>query len=531
MNAEMDTRYGGIFAREYNNFAEARLWELADSSYALDIRQFANSTNAFPLNAPSMLTERVRIPLTLLQVVELRTRISMAVMNAPQFTLFGPVYMPMGTEMELSQWERTNLALSVGLTGLTYGIVSDVSSGSNAGTFRLFGPYSLLTPIVYGGGTLYAAHQPWFTRASSTMLTSGITLGVLHGFGLYGLAASTLQPQTSTIDGLFPTALGFGALEAAAGIYAADRFGWTYGESAMITSVATSGLLLGAGLPFVAGGYDNAGSSGAQLGIGAALALSTAGYWGGYALAQTQYFTGGDANIAAFPASVGLFIPLSIGFLTPPVDWKLTVGTAIAGHVCGYALGLWLVGNKDFSLDQYRTVNQFAGFGGLLGLIPITLARSGSAFASFPLISFIGSAIGFGIGYAISAPQAALADKARRAVLLDSTGKSSSLLRIEEGYDDVASNSTWFSRLLERTNMEVSPLGILSVGTFGRGAGMLQNLFSTGIALPIMSIRTQLEENEVQRQQEQVEMLHGEMLERNPRRYLDGGGKLFDGEE
>lgn len=455
----MEQQYG--FLREYPNVVEARLYQAQtiDSTYTLELTQVLSGR-----------IQRSRIPLNREQTNDLRTR----VMNALQTN--APIFNP---EERLSEWEKTSLAIGAGLLGVYYGLATDVTvlaaRNQNQTSFAPsgVGVATLLTPLTFAGGTIWAGNQPWFNRSSALMLSSGLGLGFIHGIFLYGLFSDV---QTGTGGGLVATGVLTAAAEAGFGMTIPTTLNLNYGQTTVFAGMGASGLLAGVLLPASLGGFDGGNAGWGFRGISAAvLGLSAAGYYGGYVLGQSQHFAGGDGLVFGIPASVGLLVPLSIATLNSSqnVDWRSLAAASLLTHGAGYVLGGFLIKDKDFSLQQGRAISTATGLGVLAGLLPSLADRSGQAARLSTLLMLIGSGIGFGVSYALNSNEASVNDRNRRAA----SGTQSSLWT-----DEV-------ERILRRTSIEAAPLGMMglaapqmfSSGLLGTGLG--------AVSLPVLTVR------------------------------------------
>jgi hypothetical protein len=467
----MEQQYG--FLREYPNVVEARLYQAqtADSSYTLELTQFLNGR-----------TQRTRIPLSREQTNDLRSRVVSALQVTPTFA----------PEERLTDWEKTSLAISAGLLGLYYGIFTDATvlatQNTSGSTGPSFGTATLLTPLLFAGGAIWATNQSWFNRSSALMLGNGLTLGFLRGIFLYGLIGDV---RTGTGGGLVATGVLTAAAEAGFGMTIPTTLNLNYGQTTVLTGMGATGLLAGVLMPATLGAFDNGSNGWDFRGVSAVvLGLSAAGYYGGYLLGQSQHFAGGDGLVFGTPATLGLLLPLSVTFLNNPqtIDGKLTAGLSLLTHGAGYVLGGMLIKDKDFSFQQGRAISSATGLGVLAGLLPSLADRSGQTARLSTLLMVLGGGVGFGISYALNSTQAGLNDRTRRAA----NGSQSSL---------------WMDEVLKRTSVEVSPMGMLGMAAPQMFANPALGAGLGAVSLPILTVRYTPEsprEQEV-RQLEQIE--------------------------
>ncbi len=430
---------------EYPGFLEARLFQAVDSSFTLEITQTINGQ-----------TQRLRKAVTLAEVQTLRLRVSAIYQSVPT----------LDPEQNLSGWERTSVALAAGLFGLEYGLIADLASTPYSSRYSSVGTWTILTPLIYAGGTIWASNEPWFTRSSSQMLTNGLTLGFVHGLSLYGLVAGESQTSPGAVWG---TGILAGAVEGFSTMRLPEKLGLNLGQTTVLTSLGFSGLLAGILVPATLGAFDGNGwtARGASASV---LAMSVGGYWLGYRLSQSQYFAGGDGVVFSTPASLGLFLPVSVALVanSSSFDGKIIAGLSLATHVLGYVIGNSLINNKDFTFDQGRAISTATGLGTLAGLVALYGARNNeSLLRASPLITILGGAIGFAIAYGAHSAEAKLNAQVRQAA--------------QGGRSSLYSDDSWFERFAHNADVQFCPVGLLGMAA--------PTLIPTGLTLPILNMR------------------------------------------
>ncbi len=446
----------GEMAREYNlfpdypNLTDARLFQRKDSSFVLELTQMLTG-----------MPQRTRLEMDIWKVLELRNRISDATMMRR-----------VDGELRMSDWQKTSLILGNTLLGFSYGLLASSITQSRSTPFSVA---SVALPIAFGGSTFWATQQPWFNLVSAQMLESGIVIGALHGVALNFVIGGVRADQTL----LAISMAGMSVAEAAGGVFLADKLGWNYGQSSVVTSMGVSGLVSGLGLTYFAGSFAQPQSEAVRTIGAAALLGSGAGWYAGHLLATgNASWANGDGEVFTMPSALGLILPFSIALLNPAIsntsaaDGNVLVGASLAAHLGGYALGSLLVKDKDFTLQQGRTIDQFTSIGLLPGmLIGLSISR-GDGWRYMPLLSVIGGATGFAIGYAMTAPQAALQaqDNATRR-----TGQTL-LPRETTWLDEFAA-----SDFMRNTDVQFTPLGLAGFAVPG--------LLPLGASMPILSVR------------------------------------------
>lgn len=486
------------FFPKYRNVIDARLFQLPDSSFVLELTQLLGST-----------PENTRIRLSLAELVDLRTAVSDALqrgqMSQPQngfpqgsssqggFFGGGNFARPLD-ERNLNDWEKTSLVIGATTLGLSYGLLADgISLANGIANPRFIFPNTYITtiatPIAFGLGTYWAASQPWFTRLSSLMLLNGISSGFVHGLAGYFLIADQKQADGRAlgISGILGS-----LIEPGFTLRLPETLNLNYGQTSLLTNMGSSTILTGALAAVALGAFNpdtqgNLSPNALRLTAAASLLGSAGGYFLGYRIGQSQNIAPGDAIVFENPAGFMSLIPLSIGLTSlqsgqPLPDFRLLSGLTVGAQALGYVLGNELIRDKDFTFDQGRQINQAVSLGATIGLIPLYAALKTDLIPYAPLLVAVGGAVGFTIAYLNTAKQAELFNKARRG----STGANS--LPSEIVPDGGSTTNSWLESLAVRTarhtDVQFSPLGL-----FGLAHPALGLLGGTS---PIITVRTQL---------------------------------------
>jgi hypothetical protein len=364
---------------DYQAFREARLFQLADSSFVLEIT-----------HEPAGRFTRVRVPLTPAAAQEFRRRVS------DGLTTVAP-------EAVLDQSGRTKLLvwstlLSLGFYGPAAPIVLDVDDPQGAvGLYMLSAGAGFFVPFVA------TRHIP-VTEAAAVLSTYGATRGIIHGtLGAY------LFRNDPSDRAFFAGGVVGGLTEGIIG-FAVANAGRLSSGSAELTGVGSDvGLGTGFAVSHLAGFLDS--SYDPATGIfheerraaTVAIALSSAagGAALGYALSRTEPYTRGDAFLFRNAGILGAHVGLAVAdALNPNGDRdKLYSGLALTGGALGLIAGQRLVRGRDFTTAQgtFGTLGQVAG--GLVGLGLGYLVSSENGDNSTILLA--GSALGAGVGYAV----------------------------------------------------------------------------------------------------------------------------------
>jgi len=471
---------------EYPGLVEARLFQKVTQPQAARSAQVQDSL--FVLEILQSLfgrSERTRIPLTAAQMQDLRARVSAALATMPT----------QDPELSLSDWEKTFTALNTGFIGLAYGLFADASNTPVSRPVSSIGAATLLTPLAFAGGTIWATSQPWFSLASLPMLNNGVLMGFLHGASI---AVMLAQPQNGA-SAMYTTVLsgiGGSVAESAFGMIAAKNAGLNFGETTLLTACGASGFGVGVLSSALAGAFSGSFDY-IRLGFGASLAASAGGYLLGNSLRYGQHIANGDGLVMTAPAQIAALLPFSVLLTNARNSTSEDLRTAgwltLATHVGGYALGSALISNKDFSLGQGRAINQLMGLGALPGLALLVASQNSEITNAAPLIAVLGSAVGFGIGYSQQAVQAQ-----RQAAERNQRSGAPKLFPSRSGltpalHDELAEFALWqreaedtpftrwLTRAAERTDVQFSPLGLVGV--------VSPALVPAGVSLPLVQIR------------------------------------------
>lgn len=366
-------------------FQEARLFQLADSSFVLEVSSML----------PAGLT-RERIPLTPFGVDSLREGVTAGL--AVHKT--APVIDKSGRPLFVT----TTTVMAFGFYGwaIPYLFEEDASDQVKVGTYLVTASAGTFIPI-------------WFTRnrpvsmASASMAWYGMSRGALHGALLpYAL--------NEDVSGKPPVAcaFGFSVAEGIAGFEWAARTGMSTGSAATISNGSDFGALYGLGASHL---FD-AGSRGAAAGtlIGSGVGLAT-----GALYAPRRDHTYGDASVMRTAGWVGGFTGLALVQTIGPDNYeKSSTAGALTGATLGLLVGDRLVHKKDFTFGQSVIGDLTTIGGGLLGLgVGVLASGSDSNDRVLWSTSAAGTLVGYTIGYSMYAKAARSAGADRSAWRLD----------------------------------------------------------------------------------------------------------------
>jgi len=369
------------------NFQDARLFQLADSSYVLEITSLAGAG-----------LSRERIPLTALGADSLRSVVTIALVE----NRTTPVLDSSGRPLFVA----TTTATCFGFYGwaVPYLFMEGASSQAATGTYL----------IIASGGTFIPL---WLTRnrpvsmGAALMSWYGMSRGALHG----ALVPSALSddPGKSAVAGAFALSIA----ESIAGFEWASRSGMTEGSAATINNLGDIGTLYGLGFADLADANGQASSAAALAGAGVGLAT-------GAVYARGRDYTYGDASVMRSAGWVGGYLGAAIAGAAAPDEWSKshTVATMV-GSAAGLVVGHKLVERTDFSFGQGVIVDLSTVSGWLLGLGTAYVVSSSGGLdeSGFWISTGLGTLAGYAVGYGASAKSARRAAADRTSWHLDVT--------------------------------------------------------------------------------------------------------------
>lgn len=354
-------------------FQDARLFQLADSSYVLEITSFANAG-----------LSRDRIPLTALGADSLRSVVTMALAErrtTPELDSSGrPLFV------------ATTTVTCFGFYGwaIPYLFMDGASSEAVTGTYMMVASAGTFIP-------LYLTRNRSVSMGAALMSWYGMSRGALHG----ALLANALNENPGD-KAPVGTAFALSMAEGIAGFEWASRSGMNEGMAATINNLGDIGTLYGLGFADLADANGQTASAAALAGAGAGMAVG-AGY------ARGRDFTYGDASVMRTAGWVGGYLGLALEAATAPDEWtKGNTVAAMVGSAAGLAVGHGLVKHTDFSFGQGVIVDLSAASGWLFGLGAAFVASGSNGFdeSAFWVSTGLGTLAGYAVGYGASAKSA-----------------------------------------------------------------------------------------------------------------------------
>jgi hypothetical protein len=323
---------------EYEGFQEARMYQLPDSSFVIEI--------TYRVEDQSL---KKRVLMDAGAAVDFRRKVSQRIRErSPQATV--------------DQAGRARLLTGTALLGLAYygwalPVAFDVDDGRTVtAVYMLTAGSTFFIPFI-------ATSHSQVTEGQATLSLYGGGMGILHGFLLYSLVVGE-----DLIDSDGRTAIATSMLtsvaEGVAGFLIAGATRLSDGKANVITGVGTAGLGAGAAIGYLAEFEDVEGYAGLML-------LGTgAGFLAGNTLANMQTYTAGDATVLNTATALGAYVPAALLYAVGGKEdaGKLYIGTGLVGMAGGIYAGQHIVKGHDFSDADGNYVSLGTLAGGALGV-------------------------------------------------------------------------------------------------------------------------------------------------------------------
>lgn len=357
----------GLFP-EYRNFQDARLFQISDTSFVLEIHY-----------QPEERVLKVRLPLSTKEVSEFRWKVTRRIREEKP-------------RVVLDQEGRTKLlagtlTLSLGYYGWALPYTLDVDDSKS---------FLAIYMLTSGAGffiPLSLTKDMRVTDAAATLSLYGGTRGILHGMSLYELFGGEDESERGLV--------GLGMLgsisEAVVFFHIANKSNMSSGTADVISTGGDFGIGWGLGTAHLAGFFDDEEERSI---FGSILLGSGAGLLAGKYLAGNQPYTRGDAYVLGGAGFLGAYIPVALVDIADPDDGKVYTAAAMLGSVFGLGLGDRLVRGKDFSTGQGRLITLGEMAGGLIGLGVAYIVSSEDENSALYLNSIaLGATAGFWLMY------------------------------------------------------------------------------------------------------------------------------------
>ncbi len=324
----------GLFT-QYSNFQEARLFEISDTSFVLEVYY-----------QPEGKLTKVRVSLSADEATDFRRKVTERIRERKP-------------QVILDQEGRTKLivgtmALSLGYYGWAVPATLDVDDAKLAvGLYMLTSSAGFYIPLA-------ATRNTPVTDAAATLSLYGGTRGIAHGVALSSLVSKDPSGRALIASGMLVS-----IAEALAAFHIANRSDMTAGTSEAISVGGDFGLGLGLGAAHLADYFDD---DNEQAVAGSVLLGSGLGLLGGKLLSDHQPYTRGDAHVLCATGLLGGYIPLAVTDISGTENEKAYTAASMLGAVAGLGLGHRLVKGRDFTTGQGILIKLSEVAGGLLGL-------------------------------------------------------------------------------------------------------------------------------------------------------------------
>ncbi|MCB9357709.1 MAG: hypothetical protein H6508_00370 [Calditrichaeota bacterium] len=362
VDAELDRKLG-LFA-EYAGFIEARLYQSGENEFYLEIQERQGDQ-----------VVRHRVPRTSEEIVELRARVSTAVVaRAP--------------DAVLNQEGRgglliNSILLSMGYYGWAVPVATNAEGSGAVASYFFIGAAGVLAPYLM-------TEQRDVPRSVAMMDFYGGSRGIAHGIALYYATDpkrdSERAPYGWGVVGSVVERLAFG--------HFAARTKMSEGRAAVIGVGGDFGTGMTA---ILASGHDLWNSEHQSETGMLVLGGSVIGMVAGNVLATHGDYSRGDGYVLRGIGYLGAGIPAALADVTKQ-SGRTAADLATAGSVLGLGLGHYLLRDKEFSRSQGLTVLAVEIAVATLAT-SVMVAGEANDSESYSLAAVIGGTAGFALGY------------------------------------------------------------------------------------------------------------------------------------
>jgi hypothetical protein len=349
----------GLFS-DRPGFQEARLFQLPDSSFVLEI----TSTREAGLL-------RDRVPLSAAGADSVRDLVTQAMTARP-------------TETTINQSGRPLLLTTTTVLGVGfYGWVTPYLLSDNTDDRAMVAAY-LVTASAATYIPMWLTKDGSVTEGAAVLAMYGMTRGGLHG----GLLPHALVEDPSD-QAWVATAAAFSIAEGFAGHAWASKSAMRPGAAHIIGTGGDFGGAFGLGFAHLADAGDQ--GYAAALIVGSGLGVAAGGMY-----ARDKDYSYGDAGVQRAAGWLGGFVGLAAQQIAAPDEWnKATTGITMAASAAGLAVGDRLVRGTEFSFGQSIIVD-VGTIGGALFCLGIGTLSSNER------IAWASTAAGGVLGYWLS---------------------------------------------------------------------------------------------------------------------------------
>jgi len=317
---------------DYKDFIEARLFQISDTLYVVEIYY-----------QPEKTVLKKRIQLSQSEISALRERITARIQETAPQMLFDQVGRP--------KLLIGSTALSLFHYGWAVPVMFNVHNGKTAvALYLLVSSSGFYLPY-------YLTKNVSIPYSTANLALYGGTRGLIHGSALNVLINNNTNSQ-NTAGFMMLGSLG----EAIAGYYSANKLHLSTGTVSIIEKGGDFGITWGFETAYLLGkGDDNRFKAGSVL-VGSGVGLLTGRY-----LSKSQEYTTGDAGIVRAAGILGYGIGAAAVIIAGEDNDKPVAAATLLGSGIGIGMGNQFVKNKDFSSGQGTLVTLSEIAGGLCG--------------------------------------------------------------------------------------------------------------------------------------------------------------------
>lgn len=359
------------FFTDVAGFREARLFQVSDSSFVLEISYVEGERNL-----------KKRRPLSAQECREFRKKVSEKLGVLPP-------------EMVMDQTGRPKLltgsvGLGLGFYGWAVPSVLEIKDGRVAVAL-----YLLTCGATYAIANS-ATKNSVVTEPMATAYYYGATRGIIHGASVYGIFAG----EQGAVRWAILAGMGGSVLEGMYSVRLAEKYGAEQGTIEAVGLLGDLGIGFGLGTSYVIDAKTGTIAGLTLLGAGAGLLA-------GHGLTSQDHYTSGDVDVLQTTIVTCGSIAFTVLDMMDVKQNKQYVTGSMVGIAVGVGIGQQLVSGRDFTSSQGTRIRLAASGGMVLGLGIAQIVSSDNQDRTLYLtLGTLGVLAGFGLSYAILAPDA-----------------------------------------------------------------------------------------------------------------------------
>ena len=360
---------------EYVNFREARLFQVSDTSYVLEV-----------LYRPESKVLRARKSLTSDEVVAFRRQVGANILKyAPRYGL---------NQDGRAQFVRGTTTLALGYYGWAVPVMLDVGSSASAvAGYLLIGSAGFFIPYL-------ATQNSTITDGMASMAWYGGSRGIAHGM-LLDLLISGKRTDT---QGLHALGVTVSVAEMVTMLTVARSYDISSGHAALFAFGGDYGFAFGAGAAQLARYFDSGREREAAATI---LVAHAAGIGVGQIMYHQHRYSKGDAHVLESATILGAGVLFAAADVVDVSDGDALLTVAMIGSIGGCAAGHLLTGHTNFTEGQGSLIALGELGGALTGAGIAYIAKGGEGDeTAYVGLAAAGGAAGFWFSYKAFAPKA-----------------------------------------------------------------------------------------------------------------------------